>query len=177
MKQTYYQVTEGTQQFVTICVAIYQGELGRDLTVILTILNSSTGNIYTDTVLQCQIAFMYIVYCATFPAIPGQNYILQSLTLTFSYNLLNNISSTTCVNITILDDLIPENTLYIIIGLSVPSNESNNAIIAPTKNQSTIAILDGDNGMFHSHCYANIVFIIAICIMLKLESMEYRMQH
>lgn len=79
------------------------------------------------------------------------------------------------MNITILDDLIPENTLYIIIGLSVPSNESNNAIIAPTKNQTMIAILDGDNGMFHSHCLCK--YCVYYCnIMFKLESMEYRMQ-
>ena len=59
------------------------------------------------------------------------------------------MSSTSCVNVTILDDNIPKNELYLTIGLSVASNDSSSVIILPEKNQTTIAILDSDHGMFH----------------------------
>ena len=44
MMQVYYSVVEGEQPFVTLCAVLYQGELGRNLTVMLTILNSSQGD-------------------------------------------------------------------------------------------------------------------------------------
>ena len=59
------------------------------------------------------------------------------------------MSSTPCVNVTILDDNIPENVLYLTLGLSVASNDSSSVIIVPGKNETTIAILDSDHGMFH----------------------------
>ena len=59
------------------------------------------------------------------------------------------MSSTPCVNVTILDDNIPNNELYLTIGLFVASNDSNSVIIVPGKNQTTIAILDSDHGMVH----------------------------
>ena len=93
----------------------------------------------------------------TFPlnqlALSGRNYILPSLILTFSYDELNNLSSTPCVNVTILDDHIPENVLYLTLGLSVVSNDSNSVILIPGKNETTIAILDSNHGMLHGTCF------------------------
>ena len=58
------------------------------------------------------------------------------------------MSSTPCVNVTILDDNIPKNELYLTLGLSVASNDSSSVKIVPGKNETTIAILDSDHGMF-----------------------------
>ena len=44
MMEVYYQVVEGQQPLVTLCAELYQGELGRNLTVMLTILNTSIEN-------------------------------------------------------------------------------------------------------------------------------------
>ena len=80
-------------------------------------------------------------------ALFGLNYLLQSQTLTFAYNELNNISNTPCTNVTIIDNNIPENELYITIGLSVASEDRNMVDIVQGMNQTTIAILDDDHGM------------------------------
>ena len=48
----YYSVVEGEQTFVTLCAVLYQGELGRNLNVMLTVQNSSQGDTGTDYVLQ-----------------------------------------------------------------------------------------------------------------------------
>lgn len=48
----YYQVVEGEQPFVTICAVLYDGELGRDLTVNLSIVNSSLGETGKQTILK-----------------------------------------------------------------------------------------------------------------------------
>lgn len=77
-------------------------------------------------------------------AIPGRNYILHSEMIIFIYDALNSIN-TSCVNVTILDDSIPENTLYVTIGLF---EESSNVFIIPARNQTKIAILDSDTGRF-----------------------------
>ena len=103
----------------------------------------------------------------TFPlnqlALSGRNYILPSLILTFSYDELNNLSSTPCVNVTILDDNIPENVLYLTLGLSVASNDSSSVIMLPGKNQTTIAIVDSDHGMFtRSHSVTLQMFLCAL---------------
>ena len=58
------------------------------------------------------------------------------------------------MNVTILDDNIPENELYIIIGLSVASNDSSDVIIVPGRNQTTVGILDDDQGIFIYLCIA-----------------------
>eukprot|EP00731_Ephydatia_muelleri_P007287 Em0003g1535a len=123
MKESFYQAVEGETPFVTICAVLYQGALARDLTVMLTVLNSTVG----DT------------------AISGHDYVLQSQTLTFMYDESNNISSTPCVNVTILDDHFPENDLYVTLGLSVASNDSNDVFVGPGKNQTTVKILDDDH--------------------------------
>ncbi|KAL5503337.1 hypothetical protein EMCRGX_G010266 [Ephydatia muelleri] len=125
MKESFYQAVEGETPFVTICAVLYQGALARDLTVMLTVLNSTVG----DT------------------AISGHDYVLQSQTLTFMYDESNNISSTPCVNVTILDDHFPENDLYVTLGLSVASNDSNDVFVGPGKNQTTVKILDDDHGI------------------------------
>ena len=78
------------------------------------------------------------------PAIPGHDYFLPSHVLTFVYDELHNISSTPCVNVTILDDIIPESERYITIDLMTPPNDVR---IVPGKNQTIIAILDDDHGM------------------------------
>lgn len=44
MVQGYYEVVEGQQPSVTICAAVYQGKLGFDVVVLLTIVNSSLGD-------------------------------------------------------------------------------------------------------------------------------------
>ena len=44
MMQVNYTVVEGEQTFVTLCAVLYQGELGRNLTVMLTVQNSSQGD-------------------------------------------------------------------------------------------------------------------------------------
>ena len=54
---------------------------------------------------------------------------------------------------TILDDNIPENELYLTLGLSVVSNDSNSVILIPGKNETTIAILDSDHGMLLGTCF------------------------
>eukprot|EP00731_Ephydatia_muelleri_P007285 Em0003g1533a len=123
MMESFYRAVEGETPFVTICAVLYQGALARDLTVMLTVLNSTVG----DT------------------AITGRDYILQSQTLTFVYDESNNISSTPCVNVTILDDHFPENDLYVTLGLSVASNDSSDVFVGPGKNQTTIKILDDDH--------------------------------
>ena len=79
-------------------------------------------------------------------ALSGHDYILQSQILIFTYDELHNTSSIPCVNVTILDDDIPENDLYINIGLSVDS-----AVIFPGKNHTIIKILDNDHGMIHHY--------------------------
>lgn len=61
---------------------------------------------------------------------------------------LHNTTSTPCVNVTILDDNIPENKCYIAIDLLTLSNEIGNVAVVPGKNQTTIAILDDDHGTF-----------------------------
>ena len=48
----YYWVVEGEQPFATLCAVLYQGELGRDLTVMLAIQNSSLGDTGTYFVLK-----------------------------------------------------------------------------------------------------------------------------
>ena len=63
------------------------------------------------------------------------------------------MSSTPCVNVTILDDNIPKNILYITIGLSVDSNDFNAVFIVPERNETTIAILDDDHGMCNKTYY------------------------
>ena len=87
--------------------------------------------------------------------LPGRDYILQSQTLTFTFDEFTNTSSTPCVNVTILDDNIPENELYITIGLSVASIDNRGVIIIPGRNQTTIAILDDDHGMF--------IYFLVVC--------------
>ena len=64
------------------------------------------------------------------------------------YDDSHNISSTPCVNVTILDDYFPENDLYITLGLSVASNNSRDVFVGPGKNQTTIKILDDDHSMW-----------------------------
>ena len=68
------------------------------------------------------------------------------------------MSSTPCVNVTILDDNIPENELYITIGLSVDSMDVNAVFIEPGRNVTTIAILDDDHGMCKVHCFSWVTF-------------------
>ena len=63
------------------------------------------------------------------------------------YDESSNISSTPCVNVTLLDDDIPENHLYVTIGLYVASIDSSDVLIVPGKNLTTILILDDDHGM------------------------------
>ena len=53
MTKIYYKVVEGELLFVPICAVLYQGRLGRDLTVTLVILNSSLGD--TGMHLLCKI--------------------------------------------------------------------------------------------------------------------------
>ena len=48
----YRQVVEGQQPFVTICAGLYDGELGRNLTVMLTIINSSLGHTGMQIILE-----------------------------------------------------------------------------------------------------------------------------
>ena len=94
-------------------------------------------------------------------AIPGYDFILQSHVLTFVYDELHNITSTPCVNVTIVDDNIPENERYITIGLMTTSNEISNVAIVTEKNQTSIAILDDDHGMlgsFFLHVHFNTIF-------------------
>lgn len=94
-------------------------------------------------------------------AIPGYDFILQSHVLTFVYDELHNITSTPCVNVTIVDDNIPENECYITIGLMTTSNEISNVAIVTEKNQTSIAILDDDHGMLGSfvlHVHFNTIF-------------------
>lgn len=81
-------------------------------------------------------------------ALFGLNYLLQSQTLTFAYNELNSTSSTPCTNVTILDNNILENESYITIGLSVASEDRLVVETAPGMNQTIIAILDDDHGMW-----------------------------
>eukprot|EP00731_Ephydatia_muelleri_P007059 Em0003g1307a len=125
MMETYYQVVEGEKPFISICAVLYEGKLGRNLSIMLQIENSSLGE----------------------TAIPGYDFILQSHVLTFVYDELHNITSTPCVNVTIVDDNIPENERYITIGLMTTSNEISNVAIVTEKNQTSIAILDDDHGI------------------------------
>ena len=53
MMKSFYQAVEGETPFVTICAVLYQGALARDLTVMLTVLNSTVGD--TGTVLMISI--------------------------------------------------------------------------------------------------------------------------
>ena len=53
MMKSFYRVVEGETPFVTICAVLYQGALARDLTVMLTVLNSTVGD--TGTVLMISI--------------------------------------------------------------------------------------------------------------------------
>ena len=39
----YYQVVEGEQLFISLCAVLYQGCLGRNLTVLLSSLNNALG--------------------------------------------------------------------------------------------------------------------------------------
>ena len=138
-----YQVVEGEQPFVTLCAVLYYGELGRDLTVLLTILNSSqgdTGLFYTIKVASNTLCFYILL------AVTGRDYIMDSQTLIFTYDEMHNKSSTPCVNVTILDDEIPENEQFITIGLSVTLHDSSDVFIATGKNQTVISILDDDHG-------------------------------
>lgn len=43
MMETYYQVVEGEKPFISICAVLYEGKLGRDLSIMLQIENSSLG--------------------------------------------------------------------------------------------------------------------------------------
>ena len=53
MMESFYQAVEGETPFVTICAVLYEGALARDLTVMLTVLNSTVGD--TGTVLMISI--------------------------------------------------------------------------------------------------------------------------
>ena len=53
MMKSFYRAVEGETPFVTICAVLYQGALARDLTVMLTVLNSTVGD--TGTVLMISI--------------------------------------------------------------------------------------------------------------------------
>ena len=53
MMESFYRAVEGETPFVTICAVLYQGALARDLTVMLTVLNSTVGD--TGTVLMISI--------------------------------------------------------------------------------------------------------------------------
>ena len=46
---------------------------------------------------------------------------------------------------TILDDDVPENEEFITVGLSVISNDYQDAFIIPERNQTVIAVLDNDD--------------------------------
>ena len=100
----------------------------------------------TQVLYSClmQVSFECYMYAHVQTATPGCDYTLNAQTLIFIYNELNNINNISCVNLTILEDNIPENEQYITIGLF---NENSNIVIIPSRNQTTIAILDGDAGM------------------------------
>ena len=55
MVQHYYEVVEGQQPSVTICAAVYQGKLGFDVVVLLTIVNSSLGDTGIVSSFHCQL--------------------------------------------------------------------------------------------------------------------------
>ena len=55
------------------------------------------------------------------------------------------MNSTHCINVVILDNNLPENTRYITIGLII---DSSDIAIVPGRNQTIIAILDDDHGMY-----------------------------
>ena len=53
MMESFYRAVEGETPFVTICAVLYEGALARDLTVMLTVLNTTVGD--TGTVLMISI--------------------------------------------------------------------------------------------------------------------------
>jgi hypothetical protein len=80
------------------------------------------------------------------------------------YDEVHNISNTPCVNVTILDDDIPENEKFIILRLSMASYDQNLAITSAGKNQTVIKILDNDHGMLLHVCYSIMNSIqLALC--------------
>ena len=150
MTQSSDQVVEGEQQYVTLCAVLYQGKLGRNLNVMLQVRNSSLGDSGLFLFFQIYSSFCHFIW----PAIAGQDYILQSQTLDFKYDERSNTSSMPCFNVTILDDNNPENELYITIGLAVALNDQSDVFIVPGRNQTTVDILDDDHGMFSDWSYA-----------------------
>ena len=61
--EVYYKVVEGEQQYVTVCAALYQGKLGRDLTVMMIFLNSTLGDTGTAVLCVClQIVVIKLSY-------------------------------------------------------------------------------------------------------------------
>ena len=103
-----------------------------------------------DLLWNCYIHHSFLLLSA----LPGHDYILQSQTLIFMYDEVHNISNTPCVNVTILDDDIPENDKFIILRLSMASYDQNLAITSAGKNQTVIKILDNDHGMLLHVCYS-----------------------
>lgn len=71
---------------------------------------------------------------------------MQSESLTFKYDESSNTSSSSCVNITIIDDNVPENELYITVGLSVAFNDLGAVFVVPEENETVIDIIDDDHG-------------------------------
>ena len=145
MMEVYYQVIEGDYPFVTLCAVLYQGGLERNLTVLLTTLNSSLGETGIFQTFSCSDALIVMFNFKL--AIPGQDYNLQSQTLILSNDESHNKSNTTCVKVAILDDDIPESEEFITIGMSAGSDDMSDVTIQPDRPQMIISILDDDHGM------------------------------
>ena len=83
MTEVYYEVVEGEQPDVTICAALYQGELRHNLTLLLNILNSSLGDTGMFTVTKCRISETFIPFSISItwtglhPAIPETYFYIQ----------------------------------------------------------------------------------------------------
>ena len=68
------------------------------------------------------------------------------------------------MNVTLIDDEIPKNEEYFVIGLSPVPGDSAVTVIVSDKNETIVAVMDDDHGMsrYTVWCYHSI-YIILTC--------------